>query len=325
MKAIVYTEYGPPEVLHLKEVPKPVPKDNEILIRIHAVAVTAGDANTRGFTFIPRGFGMLPRLMFGLTKPRKQILGLNMSGVVEEVGKKVTLFKTGDQVFGSTGSVFGAYAEYVCLAEDGALVIKPSGTSYEEASTYAFGAQTALYFLRNLGKVTNGQKVLISGASGSVGSFAVQLAKHFGAHVTAVCSTPHLDLVKSLGADAVIDYTKEDFTRNGETYDAILDVTGKVPYSRLEGSLTKNGAFLAVQAGVPEFARVLWSSIRSGKKVKAGVGLANKNDLQFFKELMETGKIKAVIDRIYPLEEAVEAHRHVDSGHKKGNVVIAIQ
>lgn len=325
MKAIVYEQYGPPEVLQLKEVPKPVPKDNEILIRVHAVAVTAGDANMRGFTFVPRGFGPVPRLMFGLTKPRKQILGLNLAGEVEAVGKNVTLFKKGDQVFGSTESVLGAYAEYVCLPEDGVLALKPSGTSYEEASTYAFGAQTALYFLRNLGKVTNGQKVLISGASGSVGSFAVQLAKHFGAHVTAVCSTSNLDLARSLGADAVIDYTKEDFTRNGVKYDAILDMTGKVPFLRLKNSLTERGVFLAVQASVPDFARVLWTSIRGGRRIKAGVAMANKNDLQFFKQLMEEGKIKAVIDKVYPLEKAVDAHRHVDSGHKKGNVVMTVK
>ena len=324
MKAIVYERYGPPEVLQLREVPTPVPKANEILIRVHAVAVTAGDANMRGFTFVPRGFGPVPRLMFGLTKPRKQILGLNMSGEVEAIGKNVTLFKTGDQVFGSTESVLGAYAEYVCLPEDGVLALKPPGTSHEEASTYAFGAQTALYFLRNLGKVTSGQRVLISGASGSVGTFAVQLAKHFGAHVTAVCSTSHLNLVKSLGADAVIDYTKEDFTQNGVKYDAILDVTGKVPFSRLKDSLTTNGVHLAVQASVPDFARVLWTSIRGGRKIKAGVAMANKEDLQFFKQLMDARKIQAVIDKAYPLEKAVDAHRHVDSGHKKGNVVLSI-
>jgi NADPH:quinone reductase-like Zn-dependent oxidoreductase len=324
MKAIVYEQYGPPEVLHLKDVAKPVPKENEVLIRMHAVAVTAGDANMRGFTFVPRGFGPVPRLMFGFTKPRKQILGLNMAGEVEAVGKSVTLFKKGDQVFGSTGSVLGAYAEYVCLPEDGVFVLKPVETSYEEASTYAFGAQTALYFLRDLGKITKGQKVLISGASGSVGTFAVQLAKYLGAHVTAVCSASNIDLVKSLGADDVIDYTLEDFTKNGEKYDAILDVTGKVPFPKLKGSLMKNGVYLAVQAGVPDFARVLWTSIRGGKKIKAGVAMANRRDLLFFKDLMEARKIKAVIDTVYPLEKAVEAHRRVDSGHKKGNVVISV-
>ena len=325
MKAIVYERYGPPEVLHVKEVEKPFPKENEILVRIHATAVTAGDANMRGFTFVPRGFGSLPRLMFGLRKPRKQILGLNMAGEVETVGDNVTLYRKGDQVFGSTGSVFGAYAEYVCLPEDAVLAIKPSKATYEEACTYAFGAQTALHFLRNLGRITSGQKVLVHGASGSVGTFAVQLAKNFGAHVTGVCSTSNLDLVRSLGADSAIDYTREDFTQNREVYDAILDVTGKIPFSRLKGSLTENGVFLAVEAGVPEFAQVLWRSILGGKKVKAGVGLANKKDLLFFKELMEAGKIKAVIDKVYPLEKAVDAHRHVDSGHKKGNVVITVE
>jgi NADPH:quinone reductase-like Zn-dependent oxidoreductase len=324
MKAIVYERYGPPEVLHLKDVAKPVPKENEVLIRMHAVAVTAGDANMRGFTFVPRGFGPVPRLMFGFTKPRKQILGLNMAGEVEAVGKSVTLFKKEDQVFGSTGSVLGAYAEYVCLPEDGVFVLKPVETSYEEASTYAFGAQTALYFLRDLGKITKGQRVLISGASGSVGSFAVQLAKRFGAQVTAVCSTSSIDLVRSLGADAVIDYTHEDFTKNGEKYDAILDVTGKVPFPKLKGSLTKSGVYLAVQAGVPDFARALWTLMRGGRKIKAGVAMANKKDLLFFKDLIEAGKVKAVIDTVYPLEKAVEAHRHVDSGHKKGNVVMRI-
>jgi NADPH:quinone reductase-like Zn-dependent oxidoreductase len=325
VKAVIYTEYGPPEVLKLKEIERPMPKEKEILIRVHAVAATTGDSNSRGFTFVPPGFGPLPRLMFGLRKPRKQILGLNISGEVVSIGEKVTQYKVGDQVFGSTGSVFGGYAEYVSLPEDAVLAPKPNEVSYEEACTYAFGAQTALYFLRNLGKVTSGQRVLINGASGSVGTFAVQLAKYYGAHVTGVCSAEKHGLLRSLGADTVIDYTKEDFTKNGESYNVILDVIGKIPFPQLKDSLAQDGLFLAVEAGLGEFARALWTSITGGKKVKVGVGLANKKDMLFLKKLMETGKIRSVIDTVYTLEKIVDAHKHVDSGHKKGDVVIRIE
>ena len=222
MKAIVYTEYGPPDVLQLKEIAKPTPKDNEVLVKVCAATVTTGDVNIRGFTFVPPGFGPIPRLMFGLRKPKRNILGTDLAGEIEAVGKDVRQFKKGDQVFGIDSNSLGAYAEYVCRPEKGALTIKPVNTTYEEAAAIPFGAGTALYFLRDLAKIQPGQKILINGASGGVGAYAVQLAKYYGAEVTGVCSTANMDLVKSLGADKVIDYTKEDFRTNGQTYDIIL-------------------------------------------------------------------------------------------------------
>ena len=324
MKAIVYTEYGPPDVLQLNEVEKPVPKDNEVLIRVCATSVTTGDVNARGFTFVPPGFGPLPRLMFGIRRPKKTILGVELAGEIEAVGKDVTLFKKGDQVFGIDSEHWGAYAEYVCRLESGALAIKPSNMSYEEAAAVPFGAGTALSFLRKA-NIRRGQKALINGASGGVGTYAVQLAKYYGAEVTGVCSTSNLELVKSLGADKVIDYTQEDFTKNGETYDIILDaVVGKSSFSRCKGSLTPNGLYLAVAGGLKEAVQMLWSSMTGGKKVLFGPAAESKEDLVFLRELIEAGKIKAVIDRRYPLEQTVEAHRYADKGHKKGNVVITV-
>ncbi len=224
MKAIVYTEYGSPDVLRLKEVEKPTPQDNEVLIKVKATSVTTGDCNARGFVFVPPGFGPLARLMFGLRKPKRTILGTELAGEIEAVGKAVTLFKKGDQVFGATGTRLGAYAEYVCIPEAGALASKPANLTYQEAAAIPFGAATALYFLRDVAKIQRGQKILIIGASGGVGTYAVQLAKYYGAEVTGVCSTANVALVKSLGADKVIDYTQQDFTQNGETYDIIFDM-----------------------------------------------------------------------------------------------------
>ena len=237
MKAVIYTEYGPPEVLRLAEVEKPVPEDNEVLIRVHATAANTSDANVRGFTFVPPGFGLLPRLMFGITEPKKQIIGVTFAGEIEAVGINITRFQVGDRVFGLTGDNMGAYAEYVCVAEEGFLTTMLAGLSYEEAAAIPFGAHTALYFIRNKGQVQPGQKVLIVGASGSLGSYAVQLAKYYGAEVTGVCSTPNLDMVQELGADRVIDYTKEDFTKNGVTYDVIFDTPGKTSFSSIKDSL----------------------------------------------------------------------------------------
>ena len=241
MKAIVCKKYGPPEVLQLKEVEKPTPKDNEVLIRIYATTVTTADANIRGFVFVPAGLGFLPRLMFGLTKPKINILGTELAGEIEAVGKDVRIFKEGDQVFGMPGSRFGAYAEYLCLPEKGALAIKPSNLTYEQATAVPFGATTALFFLRDKGNIQSGQKILINGASGGVGTYAVQIAKYYGAEVTGVCSTKNLELVKSLGADKVIDYTKEEFTKNGETYDMIYDTVGKTSFSGCKNSLKSKG------------------------------------------------------------------------------------
>ena len=325
MKAIVYTEYGPADVLHLQEVGKPTPGDNEVLIKVFAATVTTGDCNVRGFTFVPPGFGPLPRLMFGLKKPKIAILGTELAGEVEAVGKAVTLYKKGDQVFGIDSNRFGAYAEYTCRPEKGALAIKPSNLSYGEAATLPFGAGTALYFLRDMAKIKHGQKVLVNGASGGVGVYAVQLARYYGAEVTGICSTPNLELVKSLGADMVIDYTREDFTQNGETYDVIVDtVVGRTSFSRCKNSLKPKGLYLAVAGGLREGVQMLWTSITGGKKVIFGSPAECKEDLVFIKELVEAGMLKPVVDRSYPLEQTAEAHRYADLGHKKGGVVITV-
>jgi NADPH:quinone reductase-like Zn-dependent oxidoreductase len=327
MKAIVYEQYGPPDVLHLKEVAKPVPKENEVLIRIHAASVTTGDVNARNFTFVPPGFGPLPRLMFGVTKPKFAILGSDLAGEIEAVGKGANFFKEGDQVFGIDGNHLGAYAEYACRPEAGALSIKPANMTYEEAAAIPFGACTALYFLRDKGHIQSGQKVLINGASGGVGVYAVQLAKAFGAEVTGVCSTRNLELVRSLGADKVVDYTQEDFTQGGEAYDLIFDmVVGKTSFSRVKNSLKENGYYLAVAGGLKEAVQMQWTSLIGGKKVIFGGGMASerKDYLVFLTELIEAGKLKAVIDRCHPLEQMAEAHRHVEGSHKKGSVVITV-
>ena len=327
MKAIVYTEFGPPEVLQLKEVEKPTPKDNEVLIKIHATTATTGDVNARGFTHVPPGFGPLPRLMLGIRGPRIPIIGADLAGEIEAVGKDVKSFKIGDQVYGIDGTNLRAYAEYVCRPEEGALALKPTNMSYEEAAAVPFGAGTALYFLRDKANIQSGQKVLINGASGGVGSYAVQLAKYFGAEVTGVCSTKNMDLVKSLGADKVIDYTKEDFTKSGQTYDIIFDVVGgKISFSKVRDSLKENGHFLAVAGGLKEGVQMAWTSVVGNKKVIFGGGGASerKDYLIFLKELIEAGNLKAVIDRNYLLEEIVEAHRYVDKGGKKGNIVITV-
>ena len=328
MKAMVCTEHGPPEVLQLREVNKPVPRDNEVLIRVCATSVTSGDSNARGFVFIPPGLGFLARLMLGVKKPKKAILGADVAGEIEAAGKDVSLFQAGDQVYGIDGDGLGAYAEYKCMSADGTLAIKPANLSYEEAVSIPFGALTALYFLGEKGNIQPGQKVLINGASGSVGTAAVQLAKHFGADVTGVCSTTNVELVKSLGADRVIDYTQEDFTQNGQRYDLILDpVVGKTSFSRCKNSLTSNGRYLAVAGGLRELLQMLWTSMTGGQKVIFGGGSAceRKEYLTFLTGLIEAGKLKPVIDRRYPLEQMVEAHRYVDTGHKKGNVVITVE
>lgn len=325
MKAIVYTEYGPADVLKLKEVPKPTPRDNEVLIKVHAATVTTGDVNMRGFTFVPPGFGFLPRLMFGLRKPKKNILGVEAAGVIESIGRNVSLFKPGDQVFGINSGDIGAYAEYVCWPEKRALAIKPSTITYEEAAAVPFGAGTALYFLRDLAKIQPGQRILINGASGNVGVYAVQLAKYYGAEVTGVCSTANVELVRSLGADKVIDYTKEDFRKYGEKYNIIFDtVVGKTSFSLYENSLKPKGLYLAVAGGLREMGQMLWTSIRGGKKVLAGSPSERKDELMFIKKLIDTGKIKPVIDRRYPLEQTADAHRYVDTGRKRGSVVITV-
>ena len=325
MKAIVYTEYGPAEVLKLADVARPTPKANEVLIKTCAATVTAGDVNMRGFTFVPPGFGILPRLMFGLRKPRLPILGTELAGEVVAVGEAVTLFKEGDVVFGNGSDTVGAYAEYTCRAEQGALALKPANLSCEEAAVLPFGAGTALHFLRNVARLRPGQTVLVNGASGGVGVYAVQLAKYYGAEVTGVCSTCNVDLVESLGADRVIDYTQVDFTHTGETYDVILDtVAGKNDFSRCQRALEPNGLYLAVAGGPREMVQMLWTSFAGGKKVMAGMASVNREDLQFLKALAEGGQIKPVIDRRFALGQTADAHRYVDTGRKRGCVVITV-
>ncbi len=316
MKAIVYTKFGPPEVLHLQEVEKPTPKDNEVLIKIHATTVVKEDPDMRASP----GFN-------GFLKPRNPILGQELAGEVEATGRDVTRFKQGDQVYGM--DMFGAYAEYKCMPENGALTIKPTNMSYGEAASVPNGALTALPFLRDKGKIQSGQSVLIYGASGSVGAAAVQLAKYYGAKVTGVCSTANLEWVKSLGADQVIDYTQEDFTENGKTYDIIFDTVGKRSFSECKGSLTDAGIYLTTVPTPVIMLQVLWPAKSGSKKVKfvaAGLRPASEKikDLVFLTELIEAGKIKPVIDRFYPLEQIAEAHRYVEQGRKKGNVVITL-
>ena len=328
MKAFTYDRYGPPEVLKLRDVPKPVPGDHEVLVRVRATTVTAGDWRVRSLD-VPRGFGLLARLAMGFSRPRQPILGTELSGEIEAIGKAVTRFQVGDPVFGFTGMRMGCHAEYRCLPEEGhgrkdeAVARKPANLGHEEAAALSFGGTTALSFLRKA-KLQPGEKVLVVGASGGVGTAAVQLARHLGAHVTGVCSTANLDLVRSIGAERVIDYTREDFTRSGERYDVIVDTAGTAPFRRCEGSLVEGGRLLAVLAPLPELLRAPWVSLTTTKRIIGGNTSWGAEDLRFLASLAEAGHYRPVIDRRFRFEEMVEAHRHVDAGHKRGNVVVTV-
>jgi NADPH:quinone reductase-like Zn-dependent oxidoreductase len=322
MKAIVYQRYGSPEVLELKEVPIPAPKDREVLIRVRATTVTSGDYRVRSLD-IPRGFGLMSRLVFGLRAPRKGILGGECAGVIERVGAAVTRFKVGDEVFAFDGWGMGCYAELKCMSEEGALALKPTNLTFEEAAALSFGGTTALGFLRR-GAIAAGDQLLVNGASGGVGTAAVQLAKHFGAVVTGVCSAANTELVKSLGADHVIDYTQQDFTQNGVRYDLIMDTVGTAPFSRCKGSLKPGGRLLLVLADLPATLSGPFAALTTDKKVIAGPAQERAEDLRFLAQLAQHGELKPFIDRRFAFEQMVEAHRYVDTGRKRGNVVVSV-
>lgn len=322
MKAIVATKYGSAEVLQLKEVEKPAPKNDEVLIKVYATTVTAGDCELRQFK-MPALFWLPLRIYFGILKPRINVLGQELSGKIESVGKEVTEFKKGDLVFGSTQMRFGAYAEYVCLPSKYAIVIKPDNMSFEEAASLPTGGLNALHFIRKA-NIQQGEKVLIVGAAGSIGTLAVQMAKSAGAEVTCIDSTKKLNMLRSIGADHVIDYTQEDFTKSGKNFDVIIDVVGKSPYARTVKSLNQNGRFILGNPSLPGMIRGLWTSMTSDKKILFELAGYKKENLFYLKELFQAGKIKPVIDRSYPLKQMSEAHRYVDQQHKKGNVVITM-
>lgn len=317
MKAAVYAQYGSPEVLQVKEVTKPEPKSNEVLIRIRSTAVNSGDVRLR------KADPFAVRFIFGLTKPKINVLGTVYSGEVESVGNNITLFNVGDQVFGHTNMTFGAYAEYICVSEDSTIAKKPANISHSDAAAVPFGGVTALHFIKQANIKPN-QKVLVVGALGAVGNAAVQLAKSYGAIVTGVCSTPHIDLVRSIGADNVIDYTKEDFTKNGEVYDVIFDSVNAISVPSSLKSLSKNGTMILSSAGMPEMILGSWISITSGKKVLTGVISHSVSAIAFLKELIETGKYKPLVDRTYPLNQIAEAHAYFEKGGKKGAITINI-
>jgi NADPH:quinone reductase-like Zn-dependent oxidoreductase len=318
MKAIIYQKYGPPEVLQLVEIDKPAPKDNEILLKVKATAVNSADCRLR------RADPFFVRLIFGLLRPRKKILGMGVAGVVADTGKNVTLYQKGDQIFGSTELLMGTYAEYTCVPEDTPLAIIPDGWSYEQAVSIPFGTHTALCFLK-LADLQPGQKVMIYGASGAVGTAAVQLAKHFGAEVTAVCSTPNIELVKSLGADHVIDYTREDFSKINEQWDVVFETVNKITVGTIARLVKKGGFLILGSALIKEMLQGQWISLTRKCRIIMGTNKPTRSDMEILRQLMISGSIKPVIDRVYPLEQLVDAHRYVDTGRKKGNVVITLQ
>ena len=320
MKAVTYHQYGPPEVLQHQTLVKPVPGDDEVLIRTRATTVTSGDWRARSLD-LPTGFGMIGRLMFGITRPRQIVLGSELSGEVVDVGKNVTRFREGDRVFIFSGARLGCYAEYKCMPEGGNIVAMPQNLGFGEAAALSFGGTTALDFFRK-GKLKPGHRILVNGASGGVGTAAVQIAKHQGAHVTGVCSSGNAELVESLGADRVIDYTRQDFTQLDERYDIIMDTVGTAPWNRSKGALREDGRLLQVLGGVTDMLRMPWLSLTSRQRIVAGPAAERLDDMQHLAKLAAQGALKPVIDREYPVEQIVEAHRYVDSGRKRGNVVI---
>jgi NADPH:quinone reductase-like Zn-dependent oxidoreductase len=328
MKAIVWTKYGPPEVLKLQEVEKPVPKDHEILIKIHATTVTAGDCEMRRLE-LPLMLSFPVRLYAGFLRPKRiSILGQELAGEVEEAGRNVRSFRAGDPVFGTTGFGFGAYAEYICLPGEpdemqGTLAAKPTNLTYEEAAAVPTAGFEALQFVRKA-NIQPGKKVLIIGAGGSIGTFSVQLASHFGAEVTGVDSPEKLDMLRSIGADQVIDYTKEEYSGNGASYDLVIDVVGRGSVPRRLKLLKPDGVYFLAYAGLSHILLGMWTSLTSNRKLKIESSSQKKEDLITLKELIEAGKIKPVIDRCYPLEQAAEAHRYAETGRKKGNVILSV-
>lgn len=323
MKAVTYTRYGPPSVVSLTEVPKPIPRDDEVLIRIHATTVTTADWRARSLN-LPGGFGFMGRLVFGILKPRQPILGTELAGVIESVGKSVTRFKAGAEVFAFTGGRFGCHAEYRTMAEDGLIAPKPGNLTFEQAAALSFGGTTALPFLRDKAGIRRGDRVLVVGASGSVGSAAVQLAKHFGADVTGVCSTSNVELVRSIGADRVIDYKQSDFTKSGETWDIIFDTTGTAPFARSGAALAAGGRLIIVLGTLADALGLGRPAKASGKTAIAAVAAVRLDDLLYLARLASSGAFMPLIDRSYPLEHAAEAHAYVDKGHKRGNVVLSV-
>ena len=328
MKAIIWTRYGPPDVLQLKEIDKPSPKRNEVLVKIHATTVTAGDCELRSLK-LPFYINLPMRMWIGFSKPKENTIpGTELAGEIEAVGADVRLFKPGDQVYGSAGMGFGANAEYICLPEqpgemEGGVAIKPTNMTYEQAAAVPFGGRDALHFLRK-GNLQEGQKILINGAGGSIGTFAVQLAKHFGVEVTAVDSTDKLDMLRSIGADQVVDYTKEDFTKRGEVYDMIFDVVGTVSFSQSARSIKKDGTYLLANPVKGQLIRGPLTRMTSSKRVIMETASGSTSDLNFLRSLIEEGKLKAVIDRVYCLDQIVDAHKYVETGQKIGNLVIKV-
>ncbi len=324
MQAIVCPRYGPPEVLELREVPTPTPGPHDVLIRVQAASVTSGDVRVRSFTGFPPLFWLPGRLMFGVRRPRHAIPGSELAGEVTAVGTAVTRWQVGDQVFGMTGLQFGANAEYLCLPQTAVLALRPSTLTPEQAAAVPFGALTALFFLRGQAQVQRGQRVLINGAGGGVGVYAVQLARQLGAQVTAVCSTGKVELVRELGADEVIDYTQTDFTRGAARYDVIFDTVGTTTFGACRRALNPHGVYLLLVFGAKQMAQMLWTKLRGGPRVCCAVTEEKADDLAYLRDLLATGALRPVIDRTYPLAQAVAAHRYVEQGHKAGGLVLTL-